>query len=268
MKKDLKKPQKSSSHFQELIEIMRILRSPKGCPWDREQTLKSLKPYMVEECYEVWEAIDTGDPALIKEELGDLLFQIVFSCQITKEKLGFDMEDVAKTVKEKMTRRHPHVFGKTKVKNSDEVLSNWELIKKQERHAKASVLDGIPKHLPALLKAHRTQAKASRVGFDWNKVEEMMDKLEEEYGELKEAYREGNIEHVEEEMGDLLFSIVNVARGLKINPEDALHKTIRKFTKRFQYIEKKISERGEKMEEKSLKELDKLWDEAKSKAGR
>ncbi len=258
----MKKTKKS--HFDELIKIMRILRGPKGCPWDKEQTLKSLKPYMVEECYEVWEAIDKGNSSEIKEELGDLLFQVVFCAQIACENLEFDIQDVAKTVKEKMTRRHPHVFGKTKVKDSTEVLSNWELIKKKERSENASVLQGIPKHLPALLKAHRTQAKASRVGFDWNKVEEMMDKLEEEYGELKEAYREGNIEHIEEEMGDLLFSVVNVARGLKINPEDALHKTIRKFTKRFQYIEKKIADRGEKLEEKSLSELDKLWNEAKS----
>jgi tetrapyrrole methylase family protein/MazG family protein len=238
-----------NSNFEQLVEVMRTLRSEKGCPWDKEQTLKTLKPFLVEECYEVWEAIDENNPAKLKEELGDLLFQIIFYAQVTNEQLGFTIYDVIETIKDKMIRRHPHVFGEVKVKDSKEVLVNWEEMKKKERGVQSSSLDGVPKNLPALLRAHRIQEKAARVGFEWKNREQGLKKLEEEYTELRQAYQEGDQDKVEEEMGDILFALVNVARFIKVNPEEALQKTIGKFIKHFQYLEGKIAEQGNTIDE-------------------
>lgn len=253
-----------NSNFDQLVKVMQTLRSEEGCPWDKEQTLKTLKPFLVEECYEVWEAIDENNPTRLKEELGDLLFQIIFYAQVTQEQLGFNIYDVIDTIKDKMVRRHPHVFGNVKVKNSEEVLVNWEEMKKTERGERSSTLGGVPKNLPSLLRAHRIQEKAARVGFEWENMEQALDKLEEERLELKEAYQEGNLDKIEEELGDMLFILVSAARFMKINPEEAFQKTIGKFIKRFQYLEEKISEQGIKFQDASPEEINRLWSEAKN----
>jgi tetrapyrrole methylase family protein/MazG family protein len=252
-----------NSNFDQLVEVMRTLRSDKGCPWDKEQTLKTLKPFLVEECYEVWEAIDENNPEKLKEELGDLLFQIIFYAQVTAEQLGFNIYDVIETIKQKMIRRHPHVFGEVKVKDSQEVLVNWEEMKKKERGAQSSALDGVPKNLPALLRAHRIQEKAARVSFEWENIQQCLDKLGEEGAELREALQERDPDKMEEELGDVLFALVNVARFMKINPEEALQKAIGKFIRRFQYVEAKVAEQGKTMKETPLEETVRLWKEAK-----
>jgi MazG family protein len=217
-----------------LVDVMKRLRSPGGCPWDREQTHESLKPYLLEEAYEVLSAIDMHDDEELKEELGDLLLQIVFHAQLADEENRFSIDDVAESIVKKLIRRHPHVFSEVKVNGSEEVLQNWEKIKKDE--GKKSALDGVPPTLPALLKARRVQEKAKRVGFDWDNAEGAFEKVVEEVNELKKAIVEGKKGSVEEELGDLLFSIVNVSRFLDVDAEDALRKTIHKFMVRFQYI--------------------------------
>jgi tetrapyrrole methylase family protein/MazG family protein len=250
------------SGFDELVEVMRRLRRPGGCPWDREQSHESLKPYLIEEMYEVLDAIDEGEVEDLKEELGDLLLQIVFHAQIAEEDELFSIDDVAKTIVEKLKRRHPHVFGEVKVNNADEVLKNWEEIKRSE--GKHSVLDGVPKGLPALLKARRVQEKVRRVGFDWENPADALEKLYEEIGELKEAIAGEGARGVEDEFGDVLFSMVNISRYLNIDAEESLKKTIRKFMNRFRYIENSVLERGDRpIQEYSLEELDTLWEEAK-----
>jgi len=246
-----------------LVEVMQLLRGEKGCPWDREQTHETLKPYLVEETYEVLHALDSGEDEHFKEELGDLLLQIIFHAQIASEEGRFTIEDVAGSIVEKLVRRHPHVFGDTEVNGSQEVLQNWEKIKKSE--GKKSVLDGVPDHLPALLKARRVQEKVKRVGFDWNSVDGAFEKLCEELQELKEAVAKGKKEGVEEEFGDILFSIVNISRFLGIDAEDSLRKTIRKFINRFHTIEERIGKMGKKpLEEHTLDELDELWEDVKN----
>jgi tetrapyrrole methylase family protein/MazG family protein len=245
-----------------LVDVMKRLRSPGGCPWDREQTHESLKPYLLEEAYEVLSAIDMHDDEELKEELGDLLLQIVFHAQLADEENRFSIDDVAESIVKKLIRRHPHVFSEVKVNGSEEVLQNWEKIKKDE--GKKSALDGVPPTLPALLKARRVQEKAKRVGFDWDNAEGAFEKVVEEVNELKKAIVEGKKGTVEEELGDVLFSIVNVSRFLDVDAEDALRKTIHKFMVRFQYIEKKIEKHGKKpLEHHSLGELDHLWEKAK-----
>jgi len=246
-----------------LVEVMRRLRSVNGCPWDREQTHQSLKPYLLEETYEVLNALDSGDDEHFKEELGDLLLQIVFHTQLAAEEGRFTIDDVAQSIVDKLVRRHPHVFGDVKVGNSEEVLQNWEKIKKGE--GKKSVLDGVPEHLPALLKARRVQEKAKRVGFDWDSVDGAFEKLVEEMRELKEVVSLGKAGGAEEEFGDILFSIVNISRFLGIDAEDSLRKTINKFMKRFHAIEERIRKKGDKpLEEYTLEELDALWEEVKN----
>jgi tetrapyrrole methylase family protein/MazG family protein len=249
----------------ELIEIMSALRGEKGCPWDKEQTRESLKPFIVEESYEVLEAIDEKNPEAIKEELGDLLFQIVFQCRIAEERGEFGMEEVIEKIGKKMIARHPHVFGDADYKTSEEVLVHWEAQKKREGKQRESILDGVPKTLPSLLRAHRLQDRASRVGFDWERVEDVLPKLEEELEEFRTALEGKNQEEIEDELGDIFFVLVNISRFVGINPEDALRKTISKFISRFRYIEMAAKDQGKILSDMSLAEMDELWDEAKKK---
>jgi tetrapyrrole methylase family protein/MazG family protein len=253
--------------FAELVEIMARLRGENGCPWDREQTSESIKPYLVEETYEVLEAIDEQDPAKLKEELGDLMLQIVFHAQMAEEAGVFTASDVLAAINDKLVRRHPHVFGDVKAETAQEVLFNWEQIKQTERRrdkGQASLLDGVPRELPALLRAHRLQEKASRVGFDWNEAQEVFRKVEEELAELRAAMQGQAAERVEAELGDLLFALVNLSRFLAVNPEEALRKTIARFIARFRYIEEELARRGRSLRQASLEEMDALWAEAKA----
>lgn len=252
--------------FDELVVIMRRLLAPGGCPWDREQTHQSLKPYLIEEAYEVLDAIDSGSDEHLQEELGDVLLQVVFHAAIAERDERFTIDDVVRGISEKMVRRHPHIFGNVSAENSEQVLKNWEEIKRKEKREKregGSVLDGLPRSLPALIRARRIQEKVSRVGFDWSRAEEVLMKVEEELGELKEASQRNDRAAIEEELGDLLFSVANLARFVSLCPEDALRKTIDKFQRRFQYIESELPKRGKKLGEASLEEMDELWEEVK-----
>jgi tetrapyrrole methylase family protein/MazG family protein len=252
--------------FEKLLSLMNVLRSEKGCPWDREQTRQSLKPFMIEETYEVLEAIDHGETGPIMEELGDLLFQVVFHAQIAQELGEFSMEDIIQTLSQKMVRRHPHVFGQVKATTSQEVLVNWEAIKRKENKGSSrrrSVLEGVPALLPALLSAYRLQEKASRVGFDWEEINQVIDKVKEECKELRQAIEEKDKDRQDQEFGDLFFALVNLARFLDIHPEEALRKTNRRFTQRFQHVEQRLAEQGKDPQEASLTEMDALWEEAK-----
>ena len=254
--------------FEELVKIMKKLLGPGGCPWDREQTHESLKPYLIEEAYETIEAINSGSDDQLIEELGDLLLQVVFHAQLAESEDRFDIDDVLRGIIEKLKRRHPHVYGDTVAESSKQVIKNWEEIKRKEKREKkdgSSVLDGLPDMLPALIKARRIQEKVSRIGFDWDRTEEVMLKIEEELKELKEASRINDREAIEEELGDLLFSVANLARFVSLCPEDALRKTIDKFQKRFRYIEQELQKRGKKLGEASLEDMDKLWEEIKNK---
>lgn len=253
----------ANTPFEELVAIVRRLRGDNGCPWDREQDHRSIRPYLVEETYEVIEAIDEGDFAKIKEELGDLLLQIILHAQMADEEKRFNIDDVINHIVDKIIRRHPHVFQSTKVKDSKEVLKNWEQIKMSE--GRSSVLDGVPRDLPALLKAARIQEKAARVGFDWDKIDGVFAKVEEEWSEFREAYKEKDKAKIEEELGDMFFALVNLSRFLDTNPEDALRGTIDKFVRRFQYIERTLASQGLKPQEVTLEEMDKIWEEAKGK---
>jgi len=256
----------SVSSFDRLVEVMARLRGEGGCPWDREQTHETLKTYLLEEAYEVLQAIDRGDDRELKEELGDVLLQVVFHAQIAREEGRFDAEGVADAILSKLIRRHPHVFGDVKVEGAAEVLANWERLKRAERGGpEASVLDGVPAHLPALLRARRVQEKAARVGFDWSREEEIAAKIHEEVQEFLEAHRRGDREGMEDELGDLLFSIVNLARFLRICPEESLRKTVEKFVGRFRYIEGELARQGKEPQGATLAEMDALWEEAKGK---
>ncbi|MBM3262036.1 MAG: nucleoside triphosphate pyrophosphohydrolase [candidate division Zixibacteria bacterium] len=247
-----------------LVEIMAALRSETGCPWDREQTHQTLRPYLIEEAYEVLDAIETGDDGAFCEELGDLLLQVVFHAQIAEEAQRFDLDAVADRIVDKLIRRHPHVFGDVKADTASEVLENWEKIKRAEKSGvDGSILDGVPGHLPALLQAYRIQEKAERVNFDWTRVEDVIRKVREEFDELDEAVGRGDRTRLEEEFGDLLFSMVNLARHVRVTPEDALRKSNRKFIDRFRYIEKTLRLNGESLEDASFERLDALWEEAK-----
>ena len=256
------------SSFEELITVMKTLLGPNGCPWDREQTHKSLKPYLIEEAYEAAEAIDSGSDEHIAEELGDVLLQVVFHAELAAQEGRFTIEDVIDGIITKLKRRHPHVFGDASVDTADQVIKNWEQIKRQEKREKkpgGSVLDGLPKDLPSLIKARRIQEKVSRIGFDWERSEEVLAKIEEELAELKEASRQNDTAAIEEEIGDLLFSVANLARFVSVCPDDALRKTIDKFQRRFRYIEQELPKHGKKLGEASLEEMDKLWNEVKGK---
>ena len=253
----------------QLISVMQRLRSEKGCPWDREQTHSSLKKYLMEECAELMDAIDDKDTEGICEELGDLLMHIVFHSRIAEENKSFTFEDVARGITEKMIRRHPHVFGEGKAENSGEVVEMWEVIKKQEKkdgnRVRKSLMDGIPRHLPALFRAHEMQMKAAKVGFDWNNSHQIMEKIEEEMEELKKALANGDEKSVTEEIGDLIFSVVNLARFRKDkSAEEILACTIQKFERRFRYIEEKLASAGKSTGNSSPDEMDSLWNEAKN----
>lgn len=249
------------NEFDEFINIVKQLR--KDCPWDRIQTHLSLRRCLLEETYEVLEAIDDGSMQELKKELGDILLQVVFHSNIAEENDDFTLSEVIKSETNKLIERHPHVFGDVKVKDSDEVKKNWEKLKKNE--GRKSVIDGVPEELPALLKAYRIQEKASKVGFDWKDEKPVFDKIIEEINELRDNVNSGKSEQeIEGEFGDVLFSIVNYSRFLKINPEDALRRTIKKFRERFQKIEKFAEENGRVLDEMTLEEMDDIWNKAKT----
>ncbi|MEK7242106.1 MAG: nucleoside triphosphate pyrophosphohydrolase [Planctomycetota bacterium] len=263
-----------SNFFQELVALMERLRGAGGCPWDKEQTHESLKPYLVEETYEVIDAIDSGEPAKLKEELGDLLFQVIFHAQIAKENNAFDVAGVLKGCLEKMTSRHPHVFGEVagplppELKTAEEVLRAWHKIKHKESGGKEkSIIGSLPRHMPALQKAFKVQKKAARVGFDWEKVEDVVAKMEEELREVRQALAKGDYREVKEELGDLLFSAANLSRFLKVNPEEALERATKKFIERFKRVEAELAAQGKEIGHASLEEMDKIWEETK-RAGR
>ncbi len=252
--------------FDELVHIMHILQAPGGCPWDREQTHQSLKPYLLEETYEALDAIDSGFDSHLAEELGDVLLQVVFHAEIATREGRFTMDDVVRGINDKLKRLHPHVFGDAEAETSGQVVKNWEEIKRREKREKkedGSVLDGLPRDLPALIRARRIQEKVSRVGFDWSRTDEVLMKVEEELGELKEANASGDRAAVEEELGDLLFAVANLARFVSLCPEDAPRKTVDKFQRRLQYIERELPKRGKELGEASLEEMDELWEEVK-----
>jgi len=248
-----------------LKELAQILRGEDGCAWDKKQTPKTLRPYLIEEVYELYEALESDDPEKIKEELGDYLYQAFAQAQIAMEKKQFSIDEVAQGIIDKLILRHPHVFGQEQTLEADEVKARWEKIKKKEKPERKSILEGVPKHLPALLKAYRVQEKVSKVGFDWSKLDEVVLKLEEELKEFKRAVALADKDNIAEEVGDILFSLVNVLRFLEIDPESALQKSVAKFMSRFQIMEKMALREGFKLEEKSLEELDLLWEESKKK---
>lgn len=247
----------NGNSFQEFVGIVKRLR--KECPWDREQTNDSIKANTIEEAYEVVEAIDNKNYEELKKELGDLLLHVVFHSTIAEEENHFKLDEVITSIQEKLIRRHPHVFGNTEVTDAEHVKKNWEKIKLKE--GRKSVVDGVPVSLPALQKAHRLQEKASKVGFDWENKEDVWKKVEEELLEIKDAG--DNLEELEKEFGDLLFSLVNYSRFLGINPENALRRTNEKFVKRFKYVEEEIKKSGRKLSESDLKEMDKFWNQSK-----
>ena len=250
--------------FEQLLGIMRKLRAPGGCPWDAEQTHESLTRYLLEETYEVIEAIDEKSPQHLKEELGDLLLQPIFHAAIAEEAGDFTMDDIINTLCEKLIRRHPHVFGDAQISDSSQQIESWEKIKRQEKgNLRPSALSGVPDHLPALLKAHKISEKASRVGFDWEHADQVFAKVMEELHEFEEAWQGGNPERMEDELGDLLFAITNLGRFLSLNPEEALRKTIGRFQKRFRYVENQLELQGKAMPQASLEEMDVLWEQAK-----
>ena len=271
-----------SERFTKLVGLMATLRAVNGCPWDRKQTHDSLKPYLLEETYEVLETIDQHDHSKLREELGDVLLQVIFHSQIAAEAGTFTVDDVLDTLADKLVRRHPHVFGNNDqtgtLSNGEQVLNQWEHIKRAEREAAGgtqSALDGVPKTLPALLRAYQTQARAARVGFDWPHnaagLEQIFGKVAEEVGELKEALAQagsgpnqpGRQTDIEAELGDILFSLVNLARFVKVNPEEALRRSTNRFIDRFHLVETQAAEKGTSLTDMTLTEMDELWDEAK-----
>ena len=245
--------------FERLLDIMDELREK--CPWDRKQTFETLRHLTIEETYELGDAILDNDLEEIKKELGDLLLHIVFYSKIGSEKKAFDMADVANQISDKLIHRHPHIYGETDVEDADQVVKNWEDIKLKE--GKKSVLEGVPKSLPALVKAYRIQDKVSGVGFDWDQKEAVLEKVKEELDELRTEIDAGDSKKIEAELGDVMFSLVNYARFLKVNPENALERTNKKFIKRFNYIEEKAKKSQRKVSELSIEEMEILWQEAK-----
>jgi tetrapyrrole methylase family protein / MazG family protein len=254
-------------NFEDLVALMKRLREPGGCPWDREQTFASLKPFIIEEAYEVVDAIDRNDRDALVEELGDFLLQAVFLSRVGEEEGSFDISDAITAIHDKLVRRHPHVFGEVIANTPDQVLNNWEKMKSAERREekKGGVLSGVPQSLPALLKASRLTEKAARVGFDWEQIDDIFAKIDEEIHELREAIADGQKEEIEEEFGDLLFTVANIARRLNINPEEALQATNRKFKRRFEAVESHLQEQGKTFDQSSLVEMDAIWNEVKKK---
>ncbi|MBI3098062.1 MAG: nucleoside triphosphate pyrophosphohydrolase [Planctomycetes bacterium] len=280
-----------TSAFAKLLRVQRRLLAPGGCPWDRKQTARDLKTYVLEEAYEVLHAIDVGDPEELCEELGDLAYQILFLAAMAESgkcrpkgqpggraaraapspSIPFTIADVFSRAADKLVRRHPHVFGNGRARTADQVLTNWERLKAAERREKggqdASILDGVPPTLPALLAAYRLTGKAARVGFDWERDSDVAKKVGEEARELAEALRSGRRQRIRDEFGDILFVLANVARRLELDPEEALQKTNAKFIRRFQFIERTLARQGRRCDQASLKEMDALWDEAKAREG-
>nr|WP_319488192.1 nucleoside triphosphate pyrophosphohydrolase [uncultured Caproiciproducens sp.] len=257
---------KEKYSMEDLLNIMAILRSPEGCPWDREQTHRSIRNCFIEETYEVVEAIDNDDTELLKEELGDVLLQVLFHSQLENETNSFDFSDVVDGIAKKMVVRHPHVFGSTVVNSSEEVLVNWDAIKKETKNqtTQTEVLQSVSKALPALMRSAKVQHKAAKVGFDWPDVSGALDKVIEETRELEEAIDYGSREDRMEELGDLLFSVVNVSRFLEVEPEQALSFSCNKFISRFQKMEQLAKARQADMSSMTLEQLDSLWNEAKT----
>ena len=280
--------------FDDLVALMSRLRSPEGCPWDREQTYATLAPMLLEEAYEAFDAVESareGRPAELRDELGDLLFQIVFYAQVARERGEFEISDVIEQIHTKMVRRHPHVFGETKVRDNEELLRNWEAMKAEEKRVagkevkdeNSSLLDGVSARLPSLMEAHQLATKAARVGFDWQNVEDIFAKLHEEIEELRAAIREhresqpkegaetdvaaaraeADDVRLREELGDVLFAVANVARHLQVEPEAALKLTNRKFRRRFRYVEQGLASRGRELGSATLEEMEALWQESK-----
>jgi MazG family protein len=253
------------SEAERLRDIMARLRGESGCPWDREQTLATLRTFLIEEAYEVIDAIDRGDPGGLREELGDLLFQIVFQSRIAEERGDFDLESVMRGIGDKIVSRHPHVFGEGRLDTASEVLRQWEEIKSEERRRRGggSMFDSVPPGLPALLKALRLSAKAARVGFDWPDGASLMSKVDEELAELLEAQQRGDREAVAEEIGDLLFTLANVARQADLDPEQILQEANRKFLERFRYVEEGLRREGLEPKPEHRDRMEALWEEAK-----
>ncbi|SNR15661.1 nucleoside triphosphate pyrophosphohydrolase [Tenacibaculum jejuense] len=245
--------------FNHLLDIMDELREK--CPWDKKQTLESLRHLTIEEVYELGDAILDNDLEELKKELGDVLLHIVFYAKIGSEKKAFDIADIANAISDKLIDRHPHIYGDIDVKNEEEVKQNWEKLKLKE--GKKSVLEGVPRSLPALVKANRIQDKVAGVGFDWEEPHQVWEKVQEELQELNEEIKDGNQENIEKEFGDVLFSMINYARFIKVNPENALEKTNKKFINRFQYLEEKSKASGKELSDMSLAEMDVFWNEAK-----
>ncbi|MBI5476058.1 MAG: nucleoside triphosphate pyrophosphohydrolase [Ignavibacteriales bacterium] len=249
----------AEKEFKNFVEITKRLR--RECPWDKEQTHNSIRHSLIEETYEVVEALDSNNMNELKRELGDLLLHVVFHANIAEENNEFTLKEVIELISTKLVFRHPHIFGDAKVTGTENIIQNWEKLKMKE--GRESLMDGVPKELPALLRAHRLTDKASRVGFDWEKKEDAWKKVDEEMHELHQAIESGKQEKVEEEFGDLLFAMVNYSRFIKVNPENALRQTVDKFISRFKYIEKRLKEVGKDIHSSSLEEMDKLWNEAK-----
>ena len=252
----------TTGKFEELVKIVQRLRAPDGCPWDREQTNASLLPFFLEEVYEMIESVDNENWPELKEEVGDLLLHAVLQAVIAAENDHFTIEGSIKNINEKLVRRHPHVFGDAQADAAFHAKQNWEAAKHEEKNRK-SRLDGVPVTLPALIRAQRLQQKASYAGFDWDKVEEVWAKIHEEIQELKEAQSNSSKNHIEEEIGDVLFAVVNLARFLDIPAEDALRKTNKKFTTRFAQVEEELKKRGKNVEDSSLEEMDEIWNAVK-----
>jgi len=253
--------------FQQLVGIMARLRAPGGCPWDREQTFDSIKPFTLEETYEVLDAIDRHDWKNLAEELGDFLLQAVFYAQMASEQELFGIEDALDAINQKLTRRHPHVFGDETAQSADDVKKIWGEVKAAEKRDKGKAEEGllhsVPRTLPALVEAQQIASRAAQVGFDWENPEQVIEKLHEELAELDEARRNAAQHDLEDEIGDLLFVLVNLARFVKVDPEQALRGTNAKFRKRFGFIERKLAERGKKLEDSNIREMEALWQEAK-----
>ncbi len=257
----------AAQSLQRLLAIMARLRAPDGCPWDAEQTPESLKPYLLEECYETLEAIDSGDPKKVCEELGDLLLQIVFQTRIFEERSAFTMTEVINGIADKLERRHPHVFGNSECPTPAAVSEQWEAIKKQEKGTEQkteTILGSLPAAMPALMHARKLTERASRAGFDWPKVDGALAKVREEMTELEQALQEGDQQATADELGDLLFATANLGRHLNIDAEDALRKTVGRFIFRFTHIENSLSQDGRTLQQATLEELENLWREAKT----
>jgi MazG family protein len=263
----MKTDSNAGEKFQQLVALMARLRAPDGCPWDREQTFDSIKPFTLEETYEVLDAIERRDWPDLAEELGDFILQAVFHAQMASEQDLFSVEDALDAINAKLVRRHPHVFGEQSAESAGDVLRIWGKVKAAEKEKKgtanAGLLSGVPRAFPALVEAQQITSRAARVGFDWENPDQVIEKLHEELGEFDEARRNGSQPELEDELGDLLFVLVNLARFVKVDPEQALRKTNAKFRERFGYIERKLAERGKKPEDSNIEEMESLWQEAK-----